>query len=218
MSRNINCQAITLRVNQSGESNRQAWFLTSTEGIIKATVFGGPKSRLRSHVAPFHEGMIWIYHNPIKDTFKVTDFDVKHFRTGIRELYERIMAANAIAETILAFHGGGGNWSEASGLAAAVLDALDSADRDTSSRLAIYFLWHWSGILGLRHELSFASPSSSQGTGAGALSWLKKIDSLSASEIKRVSLDSASREEAKYFTQNILSDALGKRLSGWDDI
>ena len=217
MPRNINCQALTLRVNQSGESNRQAWFLTSSEGIIKATVFGGPKSRLRSHVAPFHEGMIWIYHNPIKDTFKVTDFDVKYFRTGIRELYERIMAANVISETILAFHGGGGNWNEATGLASAVLDALDSADRDAASRLAIYFLWHWSGILGLRHELSFAS-SSNTGPGPGALSWLRKIDSLGAPEIKRVSLDSASQEEAKYFTQNILSEALGKRLSSWDDI
>ena len=108
--RNYSCRALTLRVRETGESNRDAWFLTATEGIMRATVFGGPKSRLRSRVAPFHEGTLWVYRDPVRDSRKAEDFDVQHYRQGLRELYERAMAANAVAETILSSHGGGGNW------------------------------------------------------------------------------------------------------------
>ena len=96
MSRNFSYSVLTLRVRPSGESNREAWFLSAEEGIFKATVFGGPKSRLRSQVAPFHQGRLWIYHDPVKDSRKVTDFDVSSWRPGLRELYERVMAADAL--------------------------------------------------------------------------------------------------------------------------
>ncbi|MDR2078214.1 MAG: recombination protein O N-terminal domain-containing protein, partial [Treponema sp.] len=51
--------AIILRVRPSGESNRETWALTAEEGILRATVFGGPKSKLRSHVEPYHRGTLW---------------------------------------------------------------------------------------------------------------------------------------------------------------
>ena len=146
--------ALTLRVKSSGESNREAWFLTAEEGVLRATLFGGPKSRLRSQVAPFHQGILWIYHDPVRDSRKVNDFDVHSYRTGIRELYERAMAADAMAETILSTHGGGGSWHSAAKLAESVLDALDDADAALCSRLGVYFLWHWAGILGVQPDIS----------------------------------------------------------------
>jgi len=154
MSRNYTCQALTLRVKASGESNREAWFLTAEQGLLKATVYGGPKSRLRAYVAPFHEGKLWIYHEPVKDSNKVSDFDVQSYRPGIRELWERTMAADAVAETILTSQGGGGNWPLAVRLAGAVLDALNEASAALCPRLAVYFFWHWAQILGVKPELS----------------------------------------------------------------
>jgi len=154
MPRSFSYSALTLRVKPSGQSNREAWFLTAEEGVLRATVFGGPKSRLRAQVGPFHEGTLWIYHDPVRDSRKVIDFDVQSYRPGIRELYERAMTADAVAETILASHGGGGGWPEAAKLAGNVMDSLDGADAALCSRLGIYFLWHWSGVLGVRPELS----------------------------------------------------------------
>ena len=154
MPRSFTYSALTLRVKSSGQSNREAWFLTAEEGVLRATVFGGPKSRLRAQVAPFHEGALMIYHDPVRDSRKVSDFDVHSYRTGIRELYERAMAADALAETILASHGGGGAWPAAAKLAGTVLDSLDEADAALCSRLGVYFLWHWSGVLGVRPDLS----------------------------------------------------------------
>ena len=154
MSRNFTCQALVLRLKASGESNREAWFLTAEQGLLKATVYGGPKSRLRAYVAPFHEGKLWIYRNPVGDSNKVNDFDVQAYRPGIRELLERAMAAGAVAETILSSQGGGGNWPLAVRLAGAVLDALNEAAAKTCPRIAIYFYWHWAQILGVKPDLS----------------------------------------------------------------
>jgi DNA repair protein RecO (recombination protein O) len=247
MSRTFTCQALTLRVKASGESNREAWFLTAEQGILRATVYGGPKSRLRAYVAPFHEGKLWIYHDPVKDSNKVSDFDVQSYRPGIRELWERAMAADAVAETILSSQGGGGNWPLAVRLAGAVLDALNEAAAGVCPRLAVYFFWHWAQILGVKPELSACASCSCEvqredvlwyfvkkealycekcagntdtflRLGAGARLWLKEIESLHPTAVERVTLDYSSMEQAKALSQAVLAAALGRRLPTWGGI
>ena len=235
MPRSFTYSALTLRVKASGESNREAWFLTTEEGVIRATVFGGPKSKLRSHVAPFHEGKLWIYHDPVRDTRKASDFDVFNYRTGIRELYERSMAASAVSETILCSDGGGGNWQEAARLAGSVLDALAAAGKDDCPEIAVYFFWHWAGILGVRPDISAdisfdisAGVSGSAGRIAhnedfpfrldqGTRRWLMEIQSAEAASLQ-AHADPECLEQAKNFTKAILSGALGRRLPTWDEI
>jgi DNA repair protein RecO (recombination protein O) len=154
MARTFTYSALVLRSRLSGESNREITFLTAEEGLIQATVFGGPKSKLRAHTAPYHRGKLWIYRDPVKGFMKVTDFDVRIWRPGIRELYERTMAASALAETVLTAHGGGGAWTEALSLTDGALDALENADEAASRRILIHFLWNWAEILGQRPELA----------------------------------------------------------------
>jgi DNA repair protein RecO (recombination protein O) len=157
MVRSSACTALVLRVRPSGESNREAWFLSAGEGVLRATVFGGPKSRLRSHVAPFHRGRLWIYHDPVRDSRKITDFDVEAWRPGIRERYERTMAADAVAETILASQGGGGAWEQAFLLGDRTLSVLEVAGEQDCLPAFLRFLWEWADILGYRPELRCAS-------------------------------------------------------------
>jgi len=150
MQRSFSSSALVLRVRSSGESNREVVFLSAEEGILSATLFGGPKSRLRSHVSPFNSGILWTYRDPAKDFRKISDFDVESWRPGLRELYERSNTASLIAGTILAGHGGGGAFGEALSLANAVMDALSCADEACCERLLIHFLWNWAGLLGNR--------------------------------------------------------------------
>ena len=150
MQRSFSSPALVLRVRPSGESNREATFLSAEEGVLGATLFGGPKSRLRSHVSPFNSGILWTYRDPAKDFRKVSDFDVQSWRPGLRELYERSSAASFIAGAILAGHGGGGAFSEAFALANAALDALSCADESFCERILLHFLWNWAGLLGTR--------------------------------------------------------------------
>jgi DNA repair protein RecO (recombination protein O) len=155
--RSFTYNALVLRVRQSGESNREAFFLTAEEGIIRAMVFGGPKSKLRAYVSPFHSGTLYIYHDPVKDSRKVTDFDVTAWRPGIREVYERTMAAGAITETILASHGGGGNWQDALNLASQSLEAIATAAEKDVPLPFLHFLWNWADILGIQPDLNHCS-------------------------------------------------------------
>jgi DNA repair protein RecO (recombination protein O) len=153
MSRLFTYTGLILRARPSGESNREIWFLSAEDGVLRATVFGGPKSKLRAHAAPYHQGKLWIYRDPVKDSRKLTDFDVQSWRPGLRESYERSAAAAALAETILAGHGGGGNWTAALNLVSASLDALENADEGCCKRILIHFLWNWADILGHRPDL-----------------------------------------------------------------
>ena len=148
MQRTFSSPALVLRVRPSGESNREAVFLSAEEGLVTATLFGGPKSRLRSHVSPFNSGLLWTYRDPARDFRKVSDFDVQFWRPGLRELYERSNAAFLIAGAILNGHGGGGAFGEAFVLANNALDALENANEACCERILLHFLWNWSGFLG----------------------------------------------------------------------
>ena len=226
-----------------GESNREAWLLAAGTGLVRVTVFGGPKSRLRAYASPFHSGQAWIYHEPVKDTRKLSDFDVVSWRPGLRELYERAMAADAVAETVLASHGGGGNWDRALLLAESALDALDAADEETCVRIVLWFLWQWIDFLGLRPEFDRCSScgkpvaadsmlwySQREGTmvcndcpgggllaaGPGCRRWLETVRPLSPARLSRYTLDGKSSREAKALSASILAESLGRHLASWE--
>ena len=210
MQRNVCYTALILRCRPLGESNRDIWLLTAEEGILRAIVFGGPKSKLRSYASPFHSGQAWIYHEPVKDSRKLGDFDVQSWRPGLRELYERAMAADAVAETILASHGGGGNWIEALTLAEAVLDAISDAGSSQCSLLLWYFLWQWAGILGIRpclDDLPELSP--------GCRRWLNAISTLSPGQVVRFTLDTKTGDEVFMLITSLLAEVIGRRLASW---
>ena len=186
MSRSLTYNALTLRVKASGESNRDIWFLSAEEGIFKATVFGGPKSRLKAHAAPFCQGRLWIYHDPAKDSRKVTDFDVQSWRPGLREMYERTIAANCVAETVLATHAGGGAWSAAFKLLSSVLDCLDTADEKICPRILLHFFWSWTGFLGVKPDPGCCTHCACEVPG-DALLWYKPDEGIFLCQKCRVS-------------------------------
>ncbi|GHV25367.1 hypothetical protein AGMMS4952_02930 [Spirochaetia bacterium] len=203
MARLFTYSALILRVRPSGESNREAWMLTPEEGILRATVFGGPKSKLRAQVEPYHGGALWIYRDPVRDSRKITDFDVQSWKPGIRENYERSTAAAAIAETILAGYGGGGPWEHAFILANASLEALETADEPCCTRIFIHFLWHWTEILGIRPDLGETGDDATP-LGPGAQRWLTAIRDLAPSQMSRYTLDGVSVRQARAFVTGIV--------------
>jgi DNA repair protein RecO (recombination protein O) len=209
MPRNFTYTALVLRARPSGESNREAWFLTAEAGLLRATVFGGPKSRLRAHVAPFHSGPLWIYHDPVRDSRKVTDFDVSCWRPGLREHYDRALAADGLADTILNSHGGGGNWQAAFALAGGSLDALAEAEGRHCLPILLHFFWNWLDILGNRPEV--LPPLDS-----GGQRWLAAVEGLEPRQIPRYTLDRASLDRLKSVLCSLLAEALGRRLITWD--
>jgi DNA repair protein RecO (recombination protein O) len=153
VQRSFSSSALVLGVKHSGESNREAVFLCAEEGVIRATLFGGPKSKLRSHVSPFNSGILLTYRDPAKGFRKVSDFDVQSWRPGLRELYERSAAASLIAGAVISGKGGGGAFTEAFTLVNAALDALETADENGCERILVHFMWNWTGLLGNRGDV-----------------------------------------------------------------
>jgi DNA repair protein RecO (recombination protein O) len=244
MRRTAAYSTLVLRSRPAGESNREVYLLTAEEGIIKATVFGGPKSKLRAHASPFNSGQVWVYHNPAKDSVKVTDFDIRCWRPGLRELYDRSMAAGAIADTILATHGGGGSWDTVLNLTTSSLDALENANEELCPRVLIHFLWRWLSLSGLRPQLetctacgkttapdsplwldiregdtlcaNCARMESLLRISPGSRRWFSVAGRLEPAQLYRYSMDGKSQHEAKSLVCAVLSAALGKKLASWE--
>jgi len=244
MSRTAVYSGLVLRNRPSGESNSEVTLLTAEEGIIRATVFGGAKSKLRAHCAPYNSGQVWIYRDKSKDYAKISDFDVHSWRAGLRELYERTMSAGAVAETILSSHGGGGEWGGALNMAVETLDTLESANEELCERLLIHFLWRWAGFLGIQPHLEncaacgkdadnntlffnaredsvfcaacAAEQQSLLQLNPGCRRWLSAVSSLEAAQVHRYSMDNKSFNEAKSLVTAILTGAIGKKLNSWN--
>lgn len=203
-------EALVLRVRASGESNREASFLTREAGIVRALVYGGPKSKLRAFVSPFNSGLLYLYHDPVRDSYKVSDFDARAWRPKLRENYDRMMSAAAIAETILAGHGGGSNWHEALQLADNSLNALENADAAVCARIWVRFLWLWADILGAAPE-----DNSILNINSGAIHWLEIAAKVEPSTLNRYVLDEGLLKQAENCCADILSAAIGRRLRSW---
>ncbi|GHU25261.1 recombinase RecO [Spirochaetia bacterium] len=248
MSRTFSYSGIALRVRSSGESNRQAWFLTPEAGVIEAVVFGGPKSHLRASVSQFHQGKLLLYHDPVKDSWKVTDFDVQSWRPGIREHYSRLCGAGAIAETLLASYGSGGNWEDSYARTGMTLDALSDATGRNCRGIVLHFLWKWIDLLGQKPALdrcdSCERPVPVPETmhyvpadgvlicteciehrndwniavGPGARRWLNTIEHLSPDLLFRYTADTISLSQVKTLVTELLAGIIGKRLRTWDEV
>jgi DNA repair protein RecO (recombination protein O) len=240
MPRTAIYSALILKSRISGESNRELQILTAEEGIIRAVVYGGPKSKLRAYTSPFNSGRLWVYHNPIKKSSKVSDFDVHSWRPGLRELYDRTMAAGAVAETILATHGGGGAWEQALTLAVSALNALENATEDLCERLLIQFLWRWAGLLGIQPFFENCSSCEKETAAVpvwysesgvlcencrkpgllridpGSRRWLSTAGGIDPMQLYRYSMDGKSQNEAKALSCAILGEVLGKKLTSWE--
>jgi len=157
MSRTAVYNAIVLRNRPSGESNSEVTLLTAEEGLIRATVFGGAKSKLRSHCSPFNSGKVWLYRSKAKEYAKLCDFDVEFWRAGLRENYDRTMTSCALADTIMSTHGGGGGWEAVLKMIIETLDTVETADEELCGRLMVHFLWKWSQFLGIQPNVDTCS-------------------------------------------------------------
>lgn len=245
MSRSRTHEATVLHIRPLGESNREAVFLTADMGLLRATVYGGAKSKLRAHVTSCHSGLLYAYHDPVRKSCKVTDFDVRDWRPSLRESLDRSLASSAICETVLASQGSG-EWEQALGILNDALDALALADDSAAPRLVSSFFWSWSQILGSRPEMEICADCAcslpadevvwydeasgcllcqrcAAGGGHGSLlelsalirRYLATVDQYPLCRMLRSVLDAGSLSQLRRLGLSLMSSALGRRLKSW---
>ncbi|MCX7026197.1 MAG: DNA repair protein RecO [Spirochaetes bacterium] len=155
--RNTSFDALVLRTKESPSGDRIATFLGAEEGIVDTFIFGGAKSSLRSSASPFVHARVFIYTDPVKQYRKLSDMSILESFPGLRDSYERLMAASAISELLIRTSGCGGEYGPVFDLALRSLRLLDKANSSQTEFLLLAFLWKILDIMGLKPDLKLCS-------------------------------------------------------------
>lgn len=149
MSRHWNSEALILQIKPMGEDNRSVAILTRAKGLVWATLYGGPKSKMRSIVSPFHSGQMYLYTDEVKQATKISDFAVSSFRLELRENLFKSCAANLCSELVIKTHGN--NDIEQLWLYVnSFLDGLCLVDENAARYALLRFLWRFLNTLGMQ--------------------------------------------------------------------
>lgn len=152
MNRTHSFYATIISLKPSGENNFSVTILSEELGISYATLYGGPKSRLRSLVSIWNSGIIYLYENPDKNQTKITDFDVKNFHESFSRNLFKTYAANLAAELAIKTKCAGSN-EECYKIISGFLDGMDLCTEEQSRLGLVRFLWRFIGLLGVQPEV-----------------------------------------------------------------
>ena len=157
MNRTFSTNAIVVSLKPAGENNSNVTLITQERGIVYATLYGGPKSKLRSLVSQWHSGIIYLYENPEHNQIKISDFDVKNYHITFGQNLFKYYAASLAAELAIKTKcaGSGGNNEECWRLLSGFLDGLELTNEDQGRLGLIRFLWRFLELLGLQPDASY---------------------------------------------------------------
>ncbi len=155
MKRNVITEAVILRNNRVGEIHKGLILLTQDLGLISAIAHGAykPTGKLKGVSDPFCHVQAFIYHEPVKHTYKVTDMAVKHFFEGIRGELKKFYIASVWAEIIMKSFGGGESSNQVFDFLVAAYSLLDRMAMKYLDYVQIQFLWRYFSLLGLKPQL-----------------------------------------------------------------
>lgn len=155
MNRNVSKEALVLSVKATAQDNRSVCLLTK-DGIEWATLFGGPKSKLRGAVSPWNRGVAYVYKNEEKQSSKITDFDVQKYHPTFRENLFKSFAA-ALAGEIVSKSKCAGSPGQCFVLLNGFLDGMDLLGEEEARLGLLRFLWRYMDLLGVRPQTQSCS-------------------------------------------------------------
>jgi DNA repair protein RecO (recombination protein O) len=154
--RTATTSAIVIRRERMGESHKALVLLTVDRGLVHATAYGAWKmhSALRTGSEPFAHSLVRLYHDPVKNTYKVTDFEVRESFDGLRADLGRIEAASLWAEVVLKSIAAGETTDGLYRLMLDCLRALEAGAADRAPYVTAQFLWRFLDLAGYRPDAS----------------------------------------------------------------
>lgn len=148
MERHTAVEGIILRNRRTGDIDRRVTLLSPEIGIIEATAFGARKSTgsLSGKIDSFTSGRWFLYHNPVRDVYKIEDADQLIQRDFLRDSLVASYTASFWAESILRTHGG---LHESAPLYHHMITCLRVLqEQGPSEGLLVQSLWRFLGIIG----------------------------------------------------------------------
>ena len=147
--------AVVLKAARMGEIHRNVALLTPERGVVYATAHGAGKaaSKLKAATIPFACVTAYLYHDPVRDSFKVTDVEPRNLHGAIRADLAKFFTASLWVEIVLRSHGGGTEAAPLHALLAASLATLDAAGEAQVGVVSVQVLWRCLQLLGLGPDL-----------------------------------------------------------------
>lgn len=153
MQRSYSSPAIILSLKPAGENNSTVAVFTPEKGVLYATLYGGPKSKMRSLVAQWNSGIIWLYENPEKNQIKISDFEVKSYHASFSQNLFKMYAASLATELAIKTRCAGSS-KECFTLTAGFLDGMELSTEEQSRLGLVRFLWRYLELLGVQPDAS----------------------------------------------------------------
>ena len=144
-----------MRKIRVGEIHKSLTLFSRDRGLINAMAHGAFKmrSRLRTTSEPFHVARVYLYHDPVRDQYKITDMESLATSDGIRRSVRRYYAASLWAEAVIRSYGGGENFPALYELLVASLRILESSPDRSVAPLSCQYLMRFLEILGRMPDL-----------------------------------------------------------------
>jgi DNA repair protein RecO (recombination protein O) len=150
MYRNVSTQAIVIRRERLGEFHKSLVLLTSDMGLVRAVAYGAYRmnNSLRMGSEPFTVSLARLYNNPVKQSYKVTELEIRHTFDSLLKDFSRLAAASLWAEVALKSYAAGETSDELFRLFLGSLQLLDRADAKGEPYVTIQFLWRFLSLAG----------------------------------------------------------------------
>ena len=144
MSRNYRTEAVVLKTRRMGDFHKTAVILSPEKGILNAVAHGAykGKSRISSITDPFCINDFELYHNPVKELWKISGCESKRLFSNIRENLNSMYNASFWAELILKSHASGADYEWVYKLFTGALECLDRRPSD-GALLTTHFLYRF---------------------------------------------------------------------------
>jgi DNA repair protein RecO len=151
--RNWILPAVVLRSMRVADIHRSVTLFTS-KGIARAMAHGAAKatSRLKPATMPFSYITAYLYHDPVRDSLKVTDVDSLAMHQNLSANLVKYFTASLWSEVIISSHGGGAQPTALQEMLIESLARLDSASAEEVPYLSAAFLWYVLEHLGVAPE------------------------------------------------------------------
>lgn len=155
MARDFVFEALVLKKFPMGEVHRGVVFYTREQGLLTAVAHGAAKSNTRTRLltSPFCRVGLKAYHDPVKDTWKVSDLEEREVYQGLSEDLGRYSAACLWAEVLI--RAGAGESAEIFDHFAEAYSLLGRCPPGQLGNLRAQVLWRFLSLAGLRPDFSF---------------------------------------------------------------
>lgn len=159
MGRNVSSLGIILKAARVGEIHKSITLLTPDLGIISAIAHGAykGKSKLSGSTDVFSASFFYLYFDPVKNSYKVTDVEHRDIFNRLRDDISRYYSASLCTEVIFRTFAGGGDYSATFALLFRTLSLLDARPKDELSWALIIFLYKYIDALGYLPEIDTCS-------------------------------------------------------------